>query len=393
MTLPSSGPISFNDLKTEFQGATPVPFNNYYKGGALVPTTAGGNIPVSGAIQLDDFYNAQLPTLGTSSNWTTSSPTLTASTVFTDVTSTSTVYQTTSNGGLFKSTDSGLTFTQINTGISGGLHCASGNTIIRFAPAQFVNDTGYISQSTDGGITFTNRVTLSNTASNCYTARSVCMNNSGVCIAVGYSRPALDYTLTPRIWRSLDGGVTWASFATPATFFTVSFENGRFCAACTSVSGFHTSTDGINWSAITGAFDGLGSTYKSYAFYAKFLNNKYIGYGGLYTAGDYTGNYSNTLYIGTDLGATITPLDIPLSSVPGATKFRIMDFDYVNGLYIASGYSDAPAPNAALFLTSPDLATWTYRQLAITNVNVLNVCNTSTRCIALVGTSVKSILL
>ena len=61
MTLPSSGNISLNSIKTEFGGGASVPINSYYAGGTYVPTgTTGinGAIPSSGQINLAIFYGA-----------------------------------------------------------------------------------------------------------------------------------------------------------------------------------------------------------------------------------------------------------------------------------------------------------------------------------------------
>jgi len=58
MALQASGPISINDLKTEFSSS-----NNslraYLKNAGIVPNIpANSGIPTSGALSLSDFYNA-----------------------------------------------------------------------------------------------------------------------------------------------------------------------------------------------------------------------------------------------------------------------------------------------------------------------------------------------
>jgi hypothetical protein len=59
MALPSSGTISFDDLQTEFGGTHPISLAEFYKGGALVPSTpANAGVPTSGTISLDDFHGA-----------------------------------------------------------------------------------------------------------------------------------------------------------------------------------------------------------------------------------------------------------------------------------------------------------------------------------------------
>ena len=61
MTLQASGQISLDNLQTEFGGPSPVSLFNYYRGGSYVPNTStNGNIPTSGAISLESFYNASV---------------------------------------------------------------------------------------------------------------------------------------------------------------------------------------------------------------------------------------------------------------------------------------------------------------------------------------------
>lgn len=59
MALPSSGSISLLDIQTEFGGSAPIGINEYYAGGAYVPSgTTGtyGAVPSSGQISLSNFY-------------------------------------------------------------------------------------------------------------------------------------------------------------------------------------------------------------------------------------------------------------------------------------------------------------------------------------------------
>ena len=59
MPLPSSGPLSLNDIQTEFGGTNPIGMNEYYAGGGLVPAgTTGtfGAVPSSGALSIQNFY-------------------------------------------------------------------------------------------------------------------------------------------------------------------------------------------------------------------------------------------------------------------------------------------------------------------------------------------------
>ena len=61
MALPSSGAISFDNLRTERAVAGSVSLADMYRGGSKVPVTAGTtNIPTSGAIDMADFYSQQL---------------------------------------------------------------------------------------------------------------------------------------------------------------------------------------------------------------------------------------------------------------------------------------------------------------------------------------------
>jgi hypothetical protein len=59
MPLPASGAISFDNLQTEFGNTNPIPLNEYYRGGTLVPNISVNNsVPTSGTISLFNFYNA-----------------------------------------------------------------------------------------------------------------------------------------------------------------------------------------------------------------------------------------------------------------------------------------------------------------------------------------------
>lgn len=58
MPLPSSGPISFSDIQSQFGGANPISLSEYYRGGGFVTDTPVNNtIPTSGAISVGNFYN------------------------------------------------------------------------------------------------------------------------------------------------------------------------------------------------------------------------------------------------------------------------------------------------------------------------------------------------
>lgn len=59
MTLPTSGPLSLNDIKGEFGGPTSPSLGDYYAGGSYVPSgTSGtyGAVPSSGTISIQNFY-------------------------------------------------------------------------------------------------------------------------------------------------------------------------------------------------------------------------------------------------------------------------------------------------------------------------------------------------
>jgi hypothetical protein len=59
MALPSSGPLTFSAIQTEFGGSNPIGLNEYYAGGANVPAgTSGtyGAVPSSGQISVQNFY-------------------------------------------------------------------------------------------------------------------------------------------------------------------------------------------------------------------------------------------------------------------------------------------------------------------------------------------------
>lgn len=87
MTLPSSGPLSMNDIAGEFGGSTPHALNEYYAGGGLVPAgTSGtyGAVPSSGTISIQNFYGTSaviLPGVPSSLVYTTTSPTTLAAVI------------------------------------------------------------------------------------------------------------------------------------------------------------------------------------------------------------------------------------------------------------------------------------------------------------------------
>jgi len=59
MALQTSGPISLDDIQTEFGGTNPIDISDYYRNGDYVTNaTANQNIPESGEISLSDFYGA-----------------------------------------------------------------------------------------------------------------------------------------------------------------------------------------------------------------------------------------------------------------------------------------------------------------------------------------------
>lgn len=59
MALQTSGAITLAQIQTEFGGANPISMNEYYAGGAYVPSgTSGTNgaVPTSGQISFSQFY-------------------------------------------------------------------------------------------------------------------------------------------------------------------------------------------------------------------------------------------------------------------------------------------------------------------------------------------------
>lgn len=67
MTLPTSGPLTFANIQTEFGGTNPIGLNEYYAGGSYVASgTTGtyGAVPSSGQIGVQNFYgtSAFIPT-------------------------------------------------------------------------------------------------------------------------------------------------------------------------------------------------------------------------------------------------------------------------------------------------------------------------------------------
>lgn len=59
MPLPTSGPLSIEQIAAEFGGTVPHSLSEYYRGGGLVRNSAANaNIPTSGAISIQNFYGA-----------------------------------------------------------------------------------------------------------------------------------------------------------------------------------------------------------------------------------------------------------------------------------------------------------------------------------------------
>jgi hypothetical protein len=59
MALPASGQLSISNIATEFGDTQPNSMSEYYRGGSLVPNSAGNSaVPTSGAIAISNFYNA-----------------------------------------------------------------------------------------------------------------------------------------------------------------------------------------------------------------------------------------------------------------------------------------------------------------------------------------------
>jgi len=59
MVLPTSGPLSLNDIKGEFGGPASPSLGDYYAGGSYVPagtTGTNGAVPSSGTISISNFY-------------------------------------------------------------------------------------------------------------------------------------------------------------------------------------------------------------------------------------------------------------------------------------------------------------------------------------------------
>ncbi|NQY01285.1 MAG: hypothetical protein HRT70_09225, partial [Flavobacteriaceae bacterium] len=56
MALPTSGSISFNQIKNEFNGTTPIRMSDYYiRGNRVKQGKKNEDVPTSGEISLSDF--------------------------------------------------------------------------------------------------------------------------------------------------------------------------------------------------------------------------------------------------------------------------------------------------------------------------------------------------
>ena len=59
MALQTSGEISLYDIRDEFGQSNPVPIQDYYRGGGIVPDIPeNSSVPTSGSISVQDFYGA-----------------------------------------------------------------------------------------------------------------------------------------------------------------------------------------------------------------------------------------------------------------------------------------------------------------------------------------------
>jgi hypothetical protein len=61
MPLPSSGQLAIDQIGVEFLGSAPYSLSQYYRGGGRVANSPQNvNVPTSGAVSFNNFYNAQL---------------------------------------------------------------------------------------------------------------------------------------------------------------------------------------------------------------------------------------------------------------------------------------------------------------------------------------------
>ena len=68
MTLPSSGPLAFSQIQSEFGGSNPISLSEYYRGGGLVPSHSNtSGIPSSGTISVNQFYGKSATAPGATS--------------------------------------------------------------------------------------------------------------------------------------------------------------------------------------------------------------------------------------------------------------------------------------------------------------------------------------
>jgi hypothetical protein len=137
MTLQSSGPISINDLKTEFTSSAN-DLLSYYRGGGIVPDTgANSGVPTSGAISLEDFYGAEgtafdvTPSNSWWNNISGASPqttnTVTISGIDTDID----IYYTTSGDtALVQVNIAGGGYTGWSPGVGNAITVSNGDTIV-----------------------------------------------------------------------------------------------------------------------------------------------------------------------------------------------------------------------------------------------------------------------
>lgn len=328
MPLPTSGPLSLQDIQTEFGGSNPIALSEYYAGGGLVPSgTSGiyGPIPSSGVISMNLFYGSQASSPG--EDWTYQAGlyiTTWGTTVATAVVWDGSKFVVTGYSGKIATSPDGITWTPRTSGTTvQSLFC------VTWSGTQFVAGatSGRLYTSPDG-ITWTERTTPTTRHQ-----RGVIWNGTQF-LSVGESNTAL----------TSPDGVTWTLRGSTggSNNFAVAWSGTIYLTAC--LKGVSKSTDGITWT--------YQQVYPSYQPVqlrgAAWSGTKFVivGDGGL-------------IYASPD-GATWTQY----SSVDST---RLHSITWTGTQFVAVG-DQIGSGGPAKVVTSPDGMTWTLRTSNTTTI-------------------------
>ncbi len=303
MPIPSSGPIKFSELQTEFGGNDPIGLGEYYAGGSFVAagtTGDSGSIPTSGTIRAGNFYGS------------------------------------TAAGVLW-----GPRFLRFGN-LGGKIRYLNGRFIYGF---QGNNDSLILFNSTNG-INWTEiKGTLTNPTENNsrYIIYDIAWNGSVYVAVVFVQFP--NNTSTYRIFRSTDLNTWTKTYDVPVNnnsylAESITYGNGKFVFFSNSFASSNTntvynSTDGINWtSSLVSGFSG-----------SSYCSKDIIWNGFVFVA---VGQYRNIAYSTNGTNWTVV-------STNSTGTFKSIAWGNNNFVIFS--------PDLSFVLTSPNGVTWTQRNL------------------------------